>query len=94
MADFIHNVRRLVQSRNKRVLVSGRLVTIDGIALTAGDKGFPQVKATIAATTYLAPAGQGVFAGASPQGPAGASSASTPSPSGGSSPPAAVVSAP
>jgi len=93
MADFIHNIRRMVESRNKRVLVSGRLVTIDGIALTAGDKGFPQVKATIGATAYLAPPGQGVFAGATPAGPSATPISSTSS-SGGSGPPAAVVSAP
>jgi hypothetical protein len=93
MADFIHNIRRMVQSRNKQVLVSGRLVTIDGIALTSGDKGFPQVKATIGATAYLAPPGQGVFAGATPAGPSATPISSTSS-SGGSGPPAAVVSAP
>ena len=37
--------------------------------------GFPQVKATLSATTYLLPADQGLTAGATPAGPAGATTA-------------------
>jgi hypothetical protein len=95
MADLIHNVRSLVQRRNRQLVVSGRLITIDGISLGKGNFGFPQVKATITATTYLAPQSQGLFAGATVQGPAGASSATPvpPSNSNASAPPSAVVGA-
>ena len=43
-------------------------MTIDAFALSAGDGGFPQVKATLSATTYLLPADQGLTAGATPAG--------------------------
>jgi hypothetical protein len=93
MADFIHNVRSLVQRRNRQLVVSGRLVTIDGISFGKGNFGFPQVKATMNVTTYLVPQSQGLFAGATVQGPAGGTSATpvAPASSGASAPPAAVV---
>jgi hypothetical protein len=97
MADFIHNIRQLVQRRDKRLLVSGRLLTIEAITFAEGDLGFPQIKASIAATAYLVPATQGLLAGATPQGPGGATAA-TPAPISSSgaaaTPPAAVVTRP
>lgn len=97
MADLIHNIRKLVARRNRNLIVSGRLLTIDGISLSEGDFGFPKVKASIAATAYLVPASQGLLNGATAQGPDGASTA-TPTPAsattGSSTPPAAVVTAP
>jgi hypothetical protein len=94
MADFIHNIRQLVQRRDRRLQVSGRLLTIEAITFAEGDFSFPQIKASIAATSYLVPSTQGLLAGATPQGPGGATAA-TPapasSPGGGAAPPAAVV---
>jgi hypothetical protein len=93
MADLLHNIRSLVQRQNHRLAVSGRLITIGGIAMAKGDKGFPQVKVTVAADAYLLPSSQGLFAGATTQGPADATAA-TPSPPaspGAGAPPAAVV---
>jgi len=93
MADLLHNIRSLVQQRNRQLLVSGRLITVGGIAMAKGDKGFPQVKVTVSADAYLLPASQGLFAGATTAGPADATAA-TPSPPaspGPSAPPAAVV---
>jgi hypothetical protein len=50
--------------------VSGRLLTVDGFALTANPKtGFPDVQADLAVTTYIVPDEQGVDAGATPAGP-------------------------
>ena len=50
--------------------VSGRLLTIDGFALTANPAlGFPSVQADFSVTTYLVPDDQGLGAGASPAGP-------------------------
>jgi len=93
MADLIHNVRSLVERRNRQLVISGRLVTIGGIAMTKGNDGFPQVGVTMAASAYLLPPSQGLFAGATAQGPAGGTAA-TPSPpatANPSAPPAAVV---
>ena len=97
MADLLHNMRKLVARRNRNLIVSGRLLTIDGISLSEGDFGFPAVKATIAATAYLVPASQGLLNGATSQGPDGASTAgATPASAttGSSTPPAALVTAP
>lgn len=84
MQRLLGNVQRLVTLRGDRIRVDGRLMTIDGFALEAGDKGFPQVRASLAATAYLVPAGEGSTGGATAQGPAAPSTAAS-SGSGGSS---------
>jgi hypothetical protein len=95
LANFFGRLQRFVSASNKRVLVSGRLMTLNGITLGPGPKGFPQIAAQISATTYLVPAAQGVVNGASPTGPSPSSSTqsvstpSTPTPA-----PAAVVATP
>jgi len=53
MERFLREVQRFVRVDGKSVDVRGRLLSIDGFALNAGDKGFPSVKANISATAYL-----------------------------------------
>jgi len=65
LEDLIHNMTALVERRNQEFAVTGRLITIEGFTLKRGD-------ITVLATTYMLPADQGLFAGATPQGPAGA----------------------
>jgi hypothetical protein len=65
LEELIHNMTRLVERRNQELAVTGRLITIQGFALKRG-------QITVLATTYMLPADQGLFAGATPQGPAGA----------------------
>jgi hypothetical protein len=72
LENLIHNVTSLVQSRNREVAVSGRLIVIQGFSLARS-------KVTIVATTYMLPADQSLFGGSTPTGPAGASAA-TPQP--------------
>jgi hypothetical protein len=68
-------------------------MTINSFAFTTPTTGFPHLTATVHATVYLAPKSQGVSAGATQSGPAGA----TPAPAGqtasssSSTPPAATV---
>jgi len=51
--------------------VEGRLITIDGFAMTADPvRGFPSVQTDLDVTTYLVPAEQGIAVGADPGGPA------------------------
>jgi Tfp pilus assembly protein PilO len=71
LADFLAGVDRLVHSRHGRDVVDGRLITIDGFGL-AGDEeeGFEVLNASLALTTFLTPADQGLTAGATPAGPA------------------------
>jgi len=72
IADFIHGLDSLVKTENEKVDVYGRLITINGFALT-GDKegGFPDLEASFTITTYLTPpSGEGVTGEATPEGPA------------------------
>jgi Tfp pilus assembly protein PilO len=73
ISSFIGDIDGLVQPTDDgaRVSPDGRLVTIDGFALTGGSPGSsPTLKATFAVTTYSTPASQGLTLGASPSGPA------------------------
>jgi len=75
LSDFVGRLERFLVVGNRRMLVSGRFMTIDGIALTAGPDGFPQIQANVSATAYLLPAAQGLTAGATAAAPAGATPA-------------------
>jgi hypothetical protein len=61
-----------VRVANKNVVVSGRLVTVEGVKFSSDPELFPKITAEIKATVYLSPKAQGTTAGATPQGPAGA----------------------
>ena len=69
LADFFHDVKRFVHVANSNVVVSGRLVTIDGVKFASEQQIFPKIKAELTATVYLSPLGQGATAGATPAGP-------------------------
>jgi hypothetical protein len=89
LEDLIHNVVHMVRERNKEVAISGRLVVIEGFSLT-------RHVVTILAATYMLPADQALFAGATPAGPSAATGASPQSASTGAAPstPTASVTAP
>jgi Tfp pilus assembly protein PilO len=70
LADFFHDVKRFVRVANQDVLVSGRLLTVEGVSWASDAESFPNLTATVNATVYLSPKAQGVTAGATPQGPA------------------------
>jgi Tfp pilus assembly protein PilO len=93
------------ENENGEVLISGRLLTIQGVSLTVNNEssaataasskksgGESKLTGTVTATAYSLPGSQGLTAGATPAGPAGAS---TPQPASGAgqtpSTPAAVV---
>lgn len=70
VADFIDGIDSLVQT-GKQATVDGRLVTLDGFALSADpERGFPHLDANFTVTTYLVPPSQGTTAGATPTEPA------------------------
>ena len=77
LADFLNRLQSFVAARGSKLLVSGRLMTINGISFAPGGTGFPQINATISATTYIVPATQGAFGGATPSGPAPTTSSTT-----------------
>jgi Tfp pilus assembly protein PilO len=80
LADFFHRVKRFVRVANKDVLVSGRLLTVEGVNWASDAENFPRLTATVNATIYLSPQAQGVTAGATPQGPAPTTPADTTTP--------------
>jgi Tfp pilus assembly protein PilO len=71
IADFVKGVDKLIATSNGKVVVDGRLTTIDGFALGPDQtKGFPHLIGSFTVTTYLTPPAQGLTGGASPSGPA------------------------
>jgi hypothetical protein len=66
MQRFLKAIDGLTALQGKSINVKGRLLTVDGVGLKAGPKGFPDVDATVAVTAYLLPADEGLTAGATP----------------------------
>jgi hypothetical protein len=69
-------------------------MTLNAISLAAAKQGFPQITASISATTYLVPAGQGLMNGATPGGPSTLSTQSASAPASSAPAGAAVVTSP
>lgn len=70
MEHFLNRVASFTRVDGNRISINGRLLTIEGISLTASRFGFPKVKADISATAYLLPSDEGLTNGATPSGPA------------------------
>ncbi len=90
LEKLIRNINELVARRNQELAIAGRLITIEGFSMARG-------KIAILATTYMLPADQGLFAGASPQGPAAVDPAAPQAAATGSAtpaPPTAAVTSP
>jgi Tfp pilus assembly protein PilO len=76
IADFIRRVDSLVRPASAKIAVDGRLITIDGFALSIDQgRGFPHLTASFSVTTYLTPPEPDIAAGAT----LGAPSTATPS---------------
>jgi type II secretory pathway pseudopilin PulG len=91
LSSFFNRLESFVVAHNGTINVSGRLLSINGISLGAAPNGFPQITANVSATTYMAPAGSGLLAGATPLGPASTSTPTTASSSGSASPAPATI---
>jgi hypothetical protein len=90
LEKLIRSINDFVDRRNQELAIGGRLITVQGFALKRG-------KITLVATTYMLPADQGLFGGASPQGPATADPAAPQAASTGTAtpaPPTAAVTSP
>jgi len=70
LGDFFERLDRFVAVNQQRLDVTGRLMVLNTISLAPDTTGFPNIRASIGASTYLLPATQGLTAGATPQGPA------------------------
>lgn len=91
LSDFFNRLERFVIANSNHISISGRLMTINAINLGPAASGFPNMTANVSATTYVMPASQGAFGGATPAGPASSSSAQAGTTSGSSSPAAAAA---
>ena len=89
LSDFLTRLERYIKPTRRSVKVRGRLLLVDGISLSAAGSGFPKMKASIAATAYLLPPQQGLYNGATPQGPTAAGTAQPVSSGSASGPPTA-----
>ena len=90
LKKLLQNIRDLVEQRNQGLAVSGRLITIEGFSMKRG-------KVTVLATSYMLPADQGLFGGATPAAPANADPAAPQAASAGAAapvPPTAAVTSP
>jgi Pilus assembly protein, PilO len=75
LSDFLYRVRSLVGVNSGRLNAKGRLFTVDKLAFTEGDDGFPQVAAALTVSAYLY--GSGPVSGA-PAAPAATPPATDP----------------
>jgi hypothetical protein len=91
LANFMKGLDRTVRaSRHGEVSVDGRLMTVDGFSLTENPRvGFPFLLASVALTTYITPAEQGLTGGATPAGPAPATGSPAPASTDTTAPPTA-----
>ncbi|QEC49376.1 hypothetical protein FSW04_18570 [Baekduia soli] len=78
MQRFLKSLDDLTSVDGKSIAVKGRLLTVDGVSLTAGPKGFPQIDANVAVTAYLLPTDEGLTAGATIPASGTSSTATTP----------------
>jgi Tfp pilus assembly protein PilO len=70
LADFIHGLDSLVETKNSEVDVTGRLITINGFNIVPDPaRGFPYLEAEFSVSTFLVPPEQGVTGGATPTSP-------------------------
>jgi hypothetical protein len=90
MQRMLGAIDRLADVTGGAISVRGRLVTVDGFALSASRFGFPKVKAIVSATAYIVPPVDGVAADGSQ--PAAATSTAPAAPGAGAvAPPTATA---
>jgi type II secretory pathway pseudopilin PulG len=94
LADFLDRLKKFVVDTNDKLTISGRLMTLNAINLTAGPAGFPQMNATVQATTYMIQPSQLSLGGAMPALPAGSSTQPGSSSTSSTSTPAAAITPP
>ena len=52
LSDFLYRLQSLVLVDNHKLSANGRLFTVDQVAFAEGEKGFPQIKATLNIDAY------------------------------------------
>jgi hypothetical protein len=69
LAAFFHRLKRFVAMADDKLVVRGRLMTIDALKFASDDNSFPALKAEVKATVYLSPKAEGTTGGATAGGP-------------------------
>ncbi|MCP9490054.1 MAG: type II secretion system protein GspM [Solirubrobacteraceae bacterium MAG38_C4-C5] len=92
LSDFLGGLQRYVEveDEDERLAVDGRLLRIDGFSLGEAEPGSPP-QVSVQATAFTLPEGQSALGGATPAGPAGATSAAPPAEGGTGAPATATV---
>ncbi len=90
LSDFFGRLERFVTVENNRIDVTGRLLLLGSIAVTADTGDLGKLEAKVGAATYIVPPTQGLTGGASPLAPAGTTPA-TPDPAAGTVPTTATI---
>jgi len=96
LEDFFNRVSAFTSvTPAGNLVVRGRLLSVDSFDLKAAPAGFPKVAASVKATAYVLPLGQGLTAGATAAGPStsGGAPADSSTPSGGGASPATAAAA-
>lgn len=81
--SLLERFNRLTTISDSRIDVRGRLLTVDAVRLGAAATGFPDLTMEIDATAYLVPKQEGLTNGATPAGPANATTVNDKPPAGG-----------
>jgi hypothetical protein len=63
LGGFFSRLERFVTVQEDKVRVTGRLMRVESITLAPGQSGYPQIQATISASSYLASAAPSVSQG-------------------------------
>jgi len=90
LSDFFGRLERFVTVENNRIDVTGRLLLLGSIAVTADSGNLGKLEAKVGAATYIVPPTQGLTSGASPLAPAGTTPV-TPDPAAGTVPTTATI---
>ena len=64
LSTFFAKLEHFVSAKNKRLDATGRLLRIEKVSIAPGSDGFPQMRASVGAATYVVPPVEPVTAGA------------------------------
>jgi Tfp pilus assembly protein PilO len=90
LSDFLGGLQRYVDMEGEQLAVDGRLLRVDGFSLSEAEAGSPP-QVSVQATAFTLPEGESALGGATPTGPAGASSTPPPAEGGTGAPATATV---
>ena len=95
LGGFFQRLDRFVAINQQRLDVTGRLMVLNSISLVPDETGFPMIRASVAATTFILPTTQGLTAGAGAAGPgtAVATAPAAPAPTAAATNPTAAIGA-